>query len=530
MPDIYNPGVEAVAQTATPNVQTEVARVDPTTGAQSLMMALGTQGTQQQLAAFNEAYEQRRLQEQSMKVDAYAQQFMQDHQEGAVSQAQLKQKFPEMVPVIAARVAESIGKLHGANDFQQVTDQVNNDDSLRLDTNARQQFLAQAKANMFSKIPQGNEFYAAGVTAAMNDAIQQNESRWQGQTAQYHTQVQADALGKEVTDALSGNPADFAVKLDQIDANWAASSSLNNVERNRVYVDQVAKLAAIGDNPDLLKAIPDRYLNTDTKDKLYRAGLAITDQRYSRWRMANEFAAYQRGQQTRQSKIQINTELASGGDPNPSQYISDPEAHDYAVSAMTQPRVPPDISSAAVTAFKSSVLNTSTMGRPGSLEDMISAALHAPNINPSDRADLVKELPNLMDGRIALKEERVASTYTARIGSRLEMLSKSIPNTLSVMDGLGSLTAQARVMYDTEIRNAYSAYYQSNGRQWPRGKDAQDLIDRAADRVSSLIDFKSSLAALTEMSNLHPASPAPIPSTAGAKPTLALPKGVTKID
>lgn len=296
-------------------------------------------------------------------------------------------------------------------------------------------------------------------------------------------------------------------------------------------VDQAINMAAISDNPDLLKALPQKYLNTDSKAQLTKANIAIIDQRWAKFRMGSEFAAYQRQQQTRANKIEINTAIANGRDPNPAQYLNDPEAHEYAVSAMTQPRVPPDISSAAATAFKNSVLNTSTMGSPGSLEDMTSAALHARGINPSDRAALVAELPHLLDGRIAMKEPRVESTYSMRIGSRLEMLSKGIPNTLGVMSGFGTLTAKAREMYDTEIRNAYSAYYQSNGNQWPRGKDAQDLVDVATGHVATFINEKSSLAALTEMGTPAAAAPTAKPAATGtAKPTLALPKGVTKID
>lgn len=540
MANDFNPGIEPVAQTGAPNVQTEVARNgdNATTGAGALMQALGTQGTQQALAQFNEMYEQRRLQEQTAKVGAYTQQFMQDHQDGAVSQAQLKQKFPEMVPVIAARVAESIGKQRGAQQFQSVIDQVNNDDSLRLDTAARQDFLNKAKAGLFSQIPQGNDFYASGVASAMNETIAQNEARWQGQTAQYHTQVQADSLGKEVTDAFvgtSGNPQAFADKLGQIDTNWSSSSSLNNLERNKIYVDQAIKYAAVSDDPNILKQIPDRYLNTDSKEQIRMAGIQIMNQRFANWNHQNELIDYQRKQQTRQAKIQINTDIANGANPNPAQYLSDPEAHEYAVSAMTQPRVAADTSAAAMTAFKNSILNTATLSGAGSLEDLTTAALHIPSINPTDRAALVAELPSLMDGRIALKEPRVESTYTTRIGSRLEMLSKSIPATLASMNGLGALTAQARSMYDNEIRNSYGAYYESNGKQWPRGKDAQDLIDRAADRVSTFMDHKSSLDAISEMGSKPApggtsAAPSGKPAAATNKPAPALPKGVTKIN
>ncbi len=175
--DNYNPGQEQRSITAAPNIQTVQARNDPNSVNQ-LVAALGADSTARALDEFQQVYKQRQLQDQSMKLESYTQQFMDDHQGGAVSQAQVKARFPEMVPVIAARVAESIGRKQGQLDVAKSVEEINNNDSLRLDTAARAAYIQKARADLFAQIPQGNEFYASGVVSAMDKAFGEQELKW----------------------------------------------------------------------------------------------------------------------------------------------------------------------------------------------------------------------------------------------------------------------------------------------------------------------------------------------------------------
>ena len=107
----YDPRAEALQTTAAPNIATEQARFDPrASSAFQLAEALGK--AQPVIDQFNQDYERKKAQDallQNMKVESYKEQFQRDNKDGAVTAAQVKEKFPETVPVVAARVAESIG-------------------------------------------------------------------------------------------------------------------------------------------------------------------------------------------------------------------------------------------------------------------------------------------------------------------------------------------------------------------------------------------------------------------------------------
>lgn len=527
MADQYSPGQESVAQTASPNISTVQARNDPNGSVNSLLAALGSESTQAGIANFKQAYDARKLQEQSMKIDGYTQQFMQDHAGGAVSQAQVKARFPETVPVIAARIAESVGKKQGALDFAKIIEQVNADDSLRLDTAKRNAFIANARKEQFSAIGEGNEFYAAGVVSAMDQQVQQQDLKWQAQTAQYHEQVQRTALSDEAVTAFQS--ADPKAALAAIDARWGQSSSLNNVERNKVYVDAVIKHAAISDDTDLLDRIPQKYLNVDSKAQIHTARLAITNQQWATFNHAKEFEAFQRQEQDRRDQTSILRTIADGGQVNPGQYIRNKEIHDFAVASMSTPTIPEANSQAAVQAFRTSLMAAANVGSVGSQADITKQVFGLRGrINPKDMAALVEEVPKLMEGSVLMNDPSVREAFRDHIGSRLDDLKASATGRLSLLLGQGNLRGQSVDLYEGEVRAGFQAYYQDNGGVWPKGREARNIVDAAVAKTSTWMDRKISILSLTDERATTPtATTRPAASTAPAAP-VGLPKGVTQ--
>lgn len=67
----YNPGQKAATVTASPNLQTEVARNNPNDSASRLVQSLGADSTKRALTKYQQVTEQRKLQQQEMKVDGY---------------------------------------------------------------------------------------------------------------------------------------------------------------------------------------------------------------------------------------------------------------------------------------------------------------------------------------------------------------------------------------------------------------------------------------------------------------------------
>ena len=531
MPDNFNPGQEASSVTASPNLQAVQARYDPNGSANRLISALGADSTQKSLDEFQATYKQKQLQDQSLKIDSYTQQFMDDHQGGAVSQAQLKERFPEMVPVIAARVAESIGKKQGALDVASSIEEINGNDSLRLDTTQRAAFIAQKRADLFAKVPQGNDFYAAGVVSAMDRAFGQEELKWQGQTAAYHQEVQKTALSDETVTAL--NSADPKAALAAIDANYGKSSSLNNLERNKVYVDSVIKTAAVSDDPSVLDKIPQAYLNADSKAQIYQARIAITNQQWAKFTRAKEFEAYQREEVERKGKLEILTQLGNQQDVDPAKYLSSPGLHAYAVEAMAAPSVPEASSKGVAQAFRTSILASGNVMDLGSQAELAAGVLSLKRINPKDRADLMAEIPKLMEGTVLMNDPTIRRAYTDNLSSRLDDLSKSPSAQIQRLMGTGNLRGNAMAMFEGEIRGNFEAEYKEAGR-WPQGIAARKIVDSAVAKTSAYVDKMTSVEGLrvhqADVPTKSQGSPAGPTTTSVAKAAPAgLPKGVSLI-
>ncbi len=529
--DAYNPGQESASVTASPNIQTVQARFDPNASANSLIAALGSESTQSGIANFQHTYEKKKLEDQTLKIDSYVQQFANDHQGGAVSQAQVRARFPETVPAIAARIAESIGKKQGMLDIAPVIAEINGSDSLRLDTTQRAAFVAKKREELFRAIPQGNDFYAAGVVSAMDRAFGQEELKWQAQTSAYHTEVQKTSLSDEAVAAFQSE--DPKAALASIDSNWGKSSSLNNVERNKVYVDSVIKLSAISDNPTILDKIPQAYLNVDSKAAINKARIAITGQQWAKFTKDKEFATWQRSEATRKGKVEILTNLAGNGNVDPAKYLNDPDLHAFAVAQMETPSIPEATSKAAVQSFRLNILSAGNVESLGPQDQIINSVLAMRGkMNPKEMAALVDEIPKLMEGAVLMNDPNIRRAFTDHIGFRLDDLSKSTNPKLQLLLGTANIRGNATAMFEGEIRGNFEAAYTETGR-WPIGVEARKITDAAVAKVSSYIDYQTSLKALSTPDQPPPTAPKVNPRSVSGKVTQptpsGLPKGVTLI-
>jgi hypothetical protein len=416
-------------------------------------------------------------------------------------------------------------------DVAQHIEEINNNDSLRLDTTQRAAFVAKARADLFAKIPQGNDFYAAGVVSAMDRAFGEQELKWQGQTAAFHQDVQKTTLLDEAVTALRSADPKSAMAL--IDDNYSRSSSLNNLERNKVYVDAVIKTASVAEDTSFLERIPQQYLNADSKDKIYKARIAITDEQFAKWRHAREFEAYQRSEADRVGMLGILGKLGRNEDVNPAQYFSSPTLHAFAVEAMSTPSVPEAASAAVVQAFRTKLLSSGNVDALGSQQSITSQVMALKGVNPKDRADLVNEVPKLMDGTVLMNAPEIRRAYTDHLSSRMDDLARSPSAQIQRLMGTGNLRGNAMSMFEGEIQANFEAAYRdpSGNGQWPTGVAARKIIDAAVAKTSAYVDKMTSLDGL----RLHQsdAAPAPaIPATTPAPPSVvpsSLPKGVTKI-
>ena len=526
--DAFNPGQEAVTVTARPDLQTVQARNDPNGSVNSLIAALGSDSTQRNLAEFNHSYEVKKTTDQMGKLDYYSQTFEQDNKSGAVSQAQLKARFPEMVPVIAARVAESIGKKRGAADIAPIIEKINSDDNLRLDTKARTEYIAAEREKLFKTITPGNEFYAAGVVSAMDRSFQEQELKWQGQTAAYHTAVQLETFSGEVQQALGS--ADPKTALEALDTTYGTSSSLNPLERNKAVVNTAIAMAAAGDDTSILAAVPQRFLNIHSKAELAKTSIAIDTQRWAKYQRGQALEADRREETDRLGKLEILSTLGKGAEVNPANYMRSPALHDFAVKMMETPKVSEAASKSAVLSFRTSLLATGNVKALGSVSDLTGAvfALRG-QVNPKDLGALVDEIPKLMEGQVLMNTPEIRRAYTDHISSRLDDLAKSPVSQIATMLGAGNLRGNAASMFESEIRSRFEAYYNDPATkgQWPTGTPARLIVADAVTATTASIDKKLDPKNWKEASTPQAQSTTSGGRTAPAPTSTGLPKGVT---
>lgn len=479
----YDPRAEALQTTASPNIATEQARFDPrASSAFQLAAALGK--AQPVLDQFNQDYERKKAQDailQNMKVESYKEQFQRDHAGGDVTTAQVKEKFPETVPVIAARVAESMGLDFGKKQVNTLIDEINKDDTLRLDSNARNAFLAKKRAEIIGGLGKDSEFYSSGVIKGIDQELRGWENGWQRETAVYHTKVQGEAFANEVSQALAAGG-----DLTEIDKKWATSSSLNNAERKKLVVETAVAKAYAEDNPALLSKIPTVFLNDEYKKNLKQAELQIQQIRIGKVRDAKFIEDRQREEGVRSAKVDMIGRLAKGEQINPGQYRGDPEAFNYAMSLKDAGRLPEVQSVGNATRVRTAILNGSTVGSMNQSQ-VIDQIMANPAMNPKEKQKLIEDVPKLMEGMLILKDEGVQVAMNTRIDARLKVLEGSTNAKIQSLITGGNLRAQAMQVFEQGLQSSFTAYFEDN-KQWPSGKAKQDIIRTETEKAERLIE------------------------------------------
>lgn len=514
----YDPRAEALQTTAAPNIATEQARFDPrASSAFQLAEALGK--AQPVLDQFNQDYERKKAQDallQNMKVESYKEQFQRDNKDGAVTAAQVKEKFPETVPVVAARVAESIGLDFGRKQINSVIDEINKDDTLRLDSAARNAFLAKKRAEIVGGLAKDNEFYSSGVIKGIDQELRGWENGWQRDTATYHTKVQGEAFANEVGQVLAAGG-----DLTEVDKKWASSSSLNNAERKKLVVDTVIAKAYAEDNPALLTKIPTVFLNDEYKKNLKQAELQIQQIRIGKVRDARFLEQSAREDATRGAKTDMIKRVASGQPVDPGMYRGDPEAFNYAMQLKDAGRLPDVQSVSTATKVRSAILNGSTVGTMNQ-NQVIDQIMANPAMNPKEKQALIADVPKLMEGMLILKDEGVQSALSTRIDARLKVLEGSTNAKIQALISGGNLRAQAMQVFQQGLESSFTAYFEDN-KQWPTGKAKQDIIRVETEKAERLIEELTRMGttvAPTGPAQAAPArTPAPAPQAASARST-----------
>lgn len=469
------------------------------------------------LASFNPALRQygdvmakTKEQEQAAKIPAYLEQIKRDRGTGAITAAQVGEIFPELVPTIRWRIAQAVGEEAGAAAFAPIIEEVNNNENLRFDTEARKAFIERKRSELFASIGGGNDFYAAGFVSAFDKAVASWDLNWQRQTAEKHMELMGKQWTREATEAFINGGPDAVL---QKDAEWANSGGLHHTTRNKLFIDSVAEIAYREDNPALLDKIPQRFLNADSKLQIAKAKAQIEEHRKAQFRWNMQMEDYMRGEEIRAMKTEALDRFYKGEAVNPADYRKHPEVADYVTSLLNRPRVNPVSSQARATQIRNGILlgatfgDYSRLGVSGDLfnqDGLIDLIQHDVSLNGDDASKLIAEVPKLLEGVAILRDESVRQQLSDRLRPLLDSLNQSIPGTVNKVVGGKSLYAIGMETYQHELNRRFQAYYETHG-TWPRGFEKQDFIDaaleRAEARVLQLADPKNISQTLNETKN-----------------------------
>lgn len=513
----YAPGQEKVQVTAAPNLQTERARIDPASSADQLLAALGAGSVQQELNTFNQKYEQDKLQAQTVKFDWYVEQFQKDQASGAVSQAQVKSRFPETVPIIASRIAEAIGQKRGREDYQSTLDEINGNDALRLDTTARNAFLAKRKAEILGSIPEGNDFYGAGVAGSLDKLTRQYEANWQTETAAYQQKLQLEQFSGKVVDALNSESPQTG--LMALDAEFAGSSSLNPLERNKAVVSAAIDLAWANDgDPKVLDMVPARFLNIDSKAALAKTRTQITEKRMSDFRNAAALKAERQREELRVSKIGILQDFTEGKPVDPAAYRGDPEAFAFAMNMREAPRIAESTSAGNAAKIREYLLTGATNGDVGTVQELTDKLLSNRDLNAKDIQGLIGELPKLVEGRNLMSDPTVRQPLQDFLRPALDVLGKSTNATIQSLVSGRNLEMQVTRGYDRDIEGGFRAHFEETGK-WPTGNAKRLIIREATDRAEVRLEKLTKIGAEQAPAATPTKSPPVANNPATSRPT-----------
>lgn len=501
----YEPGAEALRTTAAPNIQTVQARFDPNANpAYRLAAALGK--AQPVIQNIKEDQERKALQEQLLKIDSYKEQFSKDTQ-GPVTEAQIGQRFPETVPIVRARIAEAVGSDFARKSTQGIIDRVLQDDALRLDSDKRAAYLKAEREKIVGGL-QGDDFYKAGAIRAIDSELKQWENSWQSQTAAYHQDVQKQDFSNKVVEAMKGPEPGQA--LENLDSQWKQSSSLNNVERNKLVIDTVTKQAFADLNPDLLNNIPERFLNAQSKAEIQQTKAQIQSAKMTTLRDNEYKRKLEIEENVRSGKMDI-IKKAMTGEVNPGDYRLEPELFNYALQMKDLPKLPEATSTANAQKIRSAVIDGSTTAGMDS-NKIIDGILTNPNLNPKEKQSLINEVPKLLEGRIAMDDPMVKNAMSLRLDPALKALETSTNAKIQTMVTGQNLRGQAISMFEKGLQAQMFAYYQDHG-AFPTGRAKLDLIEQEVIKAEKYISERTKIGG----SNAPQAAP-PAPAAQAQRP------------
>lgn len=486
----YDPSPVALGTSVTPNYRaiqpeqyhpyTGVEGYDTNAGrlADSLGIATNqaTSTIQQAQAVDNE--------QQLQKVPLMVQQFRDAHGSGSVSMSQITQQFSTN-PIITARIAESLGNKRGSDAANTINQEISQNNALKLDPIARNEFITKRITELSEEhgaYTEGNDFFGSGYAEAISDNMVRFNSGYEAETQKYHTAVQEDGFSKAITDDILYKGGH---RLEQIDANWSTTSSLDHLKRKELVVKTVIDNAHTYGSPQMLDNIPDKFLNAESKNLILKAKQEIASNGWANYSRGQTLAKDQKEQMVSAGKTQILQEIMDGKHPDIRAYATkDPELGAYAQQQTNAITVPDSISAEAVLTFKTEAMTGATFGEGFSQKDLVASVQNNTKMNPVDKQKLIGEIPELQQGMRLLKDPSVLDASKSLDTN----ITDSLASPMGQMSKLTGVNVRSTVMneFNSDLRNRFNSYWQETGK-YPVGNAKDDIVDKARARAEERI-------------------------------------------
>ena len=460
-------------------------------------------------------------QEQAAKIPAYIEQIKKDNGSGLITATQVGEMFPETVPTIRWRIAQAMGEDAGRTAFEPVMAEINAREDLKYDTQAREAFLEEKKKELFASYGgKGNDFYDAGFIASFEKAKGTWDVNWQRETASKHLEVMGRQWQREAVDTLLGGGPQA---LEKLDAQWKQTGALHHQTRNDLLIKAVTETAYHSDDPALLDAIPERFLNRESKAAVAEAKVKIEEFRKAQWRFGHQLQQQQREDSIRKGKADILADHFNGRPVNPADYWRTPELAEYAMSMKDRPRVDGSTSAATFAQVRQGIIRAAMFGDPGAEgfsrgsfteKGLTDAVLTNRGLNGDDAQRLIKEIPDLMKMGLSLNDPEIKTAMETRLAPTLANLESSTVGKINKTIGGRSLRSHVTTEFMDGLRRRYIAHYEETG-ALPTGYVRYEIIEKAlveADKRAIELFNTANIEETNRMANA--------PQGAASKPTV----------
>lgn len=441
------------------------------------------------LSSLADTFQQKHDDEVMNSAEVHIQRIREEVGSGTVKQVQVGELLPEASATVTAKITQAMGKRRAKEIFQPYMEEIEQNDNLRLDSEARAKYLAEAQKEIEEETD--DPFFTNGAMEGFRAQVNQHETRWAMETAKY----QKEAVAEEYTEEISNMVMAGATKGDWKDWDSTAANTgpFTNQQRNALVVETVKNVAFEQRDPSMLEQIPDRFLNAEAKRDLVATRQSIQQATYTEWSHNLRRQEEKRKTDYRKNQMSIIDEYLETGTVDISEWRQTPEAFAYAQKLMTSAEPDKVLSAKNSRRIRSGIVESAMTGDAAGLRDlgfegevtednMLNFLTENQNLTVKDARSLIDEVPDLMEGGAVLEDPQVSSAISNVLRPQIKALRESTNQDLQQSLQGVSLESEVMMAYEDEVMGLFMAEYEDEG-AWPKGTRKRELVKQARDHA-----------------------------------------------